>query len=484
MAFQQTPATILCCLCGVPMQPNPSNTCINCIRSQIDITEGIPRQLSVFYCKGCGRYLNPPATWVFAELESKEMMTFCIKKVKGLGKVRLVDASFVWTEPHSRRIKVKLTIQKEVMGGMILQQSFIVEYIVQNKQCPDCARSYTENTWQSKVQLRQRVEHKKTFLYVEQLIIKFEMQAMCIAIKEQSDGLDFLFNQKSHAVKFVDFISSVVPVKVKGSEKLISHDPNSNIYHFNHTFFVEIVPLCRYDLVCLPKKVAQSIGSIYPLVFIDRVTSVVHCMDPNSLQAGTITAQTFWNHPFRPLASAHAMVKFVVLDIAPCGPVAGKYVLSDICVARECDLGLNDRQYLARTHLGMFVSPGDLVWGYDLSILNLDGDARIVGSLGGGAQVPDVLIVKKGYDDEIRNRKWKIKNLNKVERANVKNHDLQKAERDYEEFLRDIEEDADFRKDMALYDISDNQPILNTGDTNGNAPFLDELVDEVCDMEC
>ena len=28
--------------------------------------------------------------------------------------VRLIDAGFVWTEPHSQRIKVKLTIQKEV----------------------------------------------------------------------------------------------------------------------------------------------------------------------------------------------------------------------------------------------------------------------------------------------------------------------------------------------------------------------------------
>jgi len=28
--------------------------------------------------------------------------------------VRLVDAAFVWTEEHSRRVKVKLTIQKEV----------------------------------------------------------------------------------------------------------------------------------------------------------------------------------------------------------------------------------------------------------------------------------------------------------------------------------------------------------------------------------
>ena len=34
--------------------------------------------------------------------------------------VRLIDAGFIWTEPHSKRIKVKLTIQKEV-GCNILE---------------------------------------------------------------------------------------------------------------------------------------------------------------------------------------------------------------------------------------------------------------------------------------------------------------------------------------------------------------------------
>ena len=41
--------------------------------------------------------------------------------------VKLVDAGFVWTEPHSRRLKVKLTIQKEVLNGAILQQTFVCE---------------------------------------------------------------------------------------------------------------------------------------------------------------------------------------------------------------------------------------------------------------------------------------------------------------------------------------------------------------------
>ena len=37
-------------------------------------------------------------------------------------KVRLVDAKFLWTEPHSKRIKVQLSVQAEVTAGTILQQ--------------------------------------------------------------------------------------------------------------------------------------------------------------------------------------------------------------------------------------------------------------------------------------------------------------------------------------------------------------------------
>lgn len=47
-------------------------------------------------------------------LESRELLAICLKKLKGLNKVHLVDAGFVWTEPHSKRVKVKLTVQKEV----------------------------------------------------------------------------------------------------------------------------------------------------------------------------------------------------------------------------------------------------------------------------------------------------------------------------------------------------------------------------------
>ena len=77
----------LCCLCGVAITPNPSNMCVNCIRSQVDITEGIQKQVTLLWCKECERYLQPPKHWVKAALESKELLTLCLKRLKGLQKV-------------------------------------------------------------------------------------------------------------------------------------------------------------------------------------------------------------------------------------------------------------------------------------------------------------------------------------------------------------------------------------------------------------
>ena len=101
-----TQATILCCTCGAPMVWNPASMCANCIRTRVDITEGIPKSVPMQCCRACGRFLNPPKHWVACQPESKELLSICLKRIKGLNKVKLVDASFIWTEPHSRRLKV------------------------------------------------------------------------------------------------------------------------------------------------------------------------------------------------------------------------------------------------------------------------------------------------------------------------------------------------------------------------------------------
>ena len=64
------------------------------------------------------------------------------------------------------------------------------------------------------VQVRQKVAHKRTFLYLEQLILKHGAQKDTISVKEVKDGLDFFYAQRSHAIKMVEFLSSVVSVRL------------------------------------------------------------------------------------------------------------------------------------------------------------------------------------------------------------------------------------------------------------------------------
>lgn len=47
----------LCCTCGVPIPPNPANMCVACLRTQVDISEGIPKQVTVHFCKQCERFV-------------------------------------------------------------------------------------------------------------------------------------------------------------------------------------------------------------------------------------------------------------------------------------------------------------------------------------------------------------------------------------------------------------------------------------------
>jgi nonsense-mediated mRNA decay protein 3 len=219
--------------------------CVNCIRNEVDITEGIPKQSTLHYCKNCERYLQPPNHWVLYALESKELLGLCLKKLKGLTKVRLIDASFIWTEPHSKRIKVKVTVQKEVFASTILQQTFEVEFVVSYQQCEDCAKIMAQNTWKASVQVRQKVNHKRTFLYLEQLILKHNAHRDTTNIKEAKDGIDFFYVSRGHAIKMCEFLASVVPVRIKTSEQLISLDTHSGSSSYKFTYSVEIIPICK-----------------------------------------------------------------------------------------------------------------------------------------------------------------------------------------------------------------------------------------------
>ena len=149
-----TVGRVLCPVCGVSMAPNPANMCVSCLRTQVDITEGLQKNVTILFCPECVSYLHPPRTWIKAELESKELLTFCVKRLKNMNKIRLIDAAFVWTEPHSKRVKVKLKIQKEIMNGAIMEQSYVVEYVVEDHLCESCSRvAANPDQWIASVQV-------------------------------------------------------------------------------------------------------------------------------------------------------------------------------------------------------------------------------------------------------------------------------------------------------------------------------------------
>ena len=47
----------LCCQCGSQIEPNPTNMCVACLRTQVDITEGIPKQGVLYFCRNCERFV-------------------------------------------------------------------------------------------------------------------------------------------------------------------------------------------------------------------------------------------------------------------------------------------------------------------------------------------------------------------------------------------------------------------------------------------
>ncbi|KAI5291676.1 hypothetical protein KEM54_001870 [Ascosphaera aggregata] len=448
--------------CGVPIDGTTAAgaLCEDCVKLTVDVSHGIPREAVLHTCRDCERWLQPPSQWIVATLESRELLAVCLKKLRGLHKVRIIDAGFLWTEPHSRRIKVKITVQAEVFQGTIMQQTFEVEYVVATQQCPECAKSYTANTWRASVQVRQKVPHKRTFLYLEQLILKHNAHKDTINIKEASNGLDFFFSQRNEAEKMVDFLSSVAPTRVKKSQQLISMDVHTSTKSYKITFSVELIPICKDDLVVLPIRLARQLGNISPLTLCYRVGTSISLLDPATLQTADVPAPIYWRSPFNNLADVQELVEFIVMDIEPIGQSSGSFFLAEATVSPASSFGEDDQIFYVRTHLGGILHAGDTVLGYHLSRSNYnDPNFEALENSQYASTIPDAVLVKKSYPRKrkSRNRNWKLKRMAREMEDEGPSSNNRRADRtghvedDFELFLRDVEEDAELRSTLALY---------------------------------
>jgi len=413
-------------------------------------------------------------------LESRELMALCLANISGMKatkgnnhRTRLIDAAWIWTEPHSMRLKVRLTIQKEVQKGTILQQSFTVVFVVRNQQCLECQAEYRQGSWKSLVQVRQRVSHKRTFLYLEQAILKHGAHRGSLSIETFQDGMDFYFPDKGKAARFISFLENAVPTKLKTSKKLIGTDDKSNISNYKYTNYVEICPLCKDDLLYLPARTARNHGNISRLVMVKAISNVIHLIDPLSGQMAQLSAETFWRDPLRPIITAarSRMRRFVVLGKEPVflrhnvsrrsASRKQRSRLASLTLAQEDDLGINDRQFEERSHVGYLMKAGDVCVGFDLTETQfVEEEAENMRSSG---KLPDVVVIRKLYGgvangdaDAAKKRKWKLKRLDakvaeSMKSARAAKKDTEAEDIDEEDFMREVEADREMRDQMYLY---------------------------------
>ncbi|KAG6876467.1 hypothetical protein C0992_012844, partial [Termitomyces sp. T32_za158] len=278
---------------------------------------------------------------------------------------------------------------------------------------------------------------------------------------------------------------TIVPYSTKSSEQIISSDTHSNTANFKFTYSVEIIPICKDDLVLIPPKQAKSLSNISPLTICSRVGNSIHLIDPSTLQYCDITSNIYWRTPFNSLATVTDLVEFTVLDIEPDHRRSkGKFVMADAQVAQagafRSSLGTADDDHMmdydaqssstnqiyhTRTHLGSILQPGDTVMGYHLTNANFNSSDFALLEPG---RIPDIILVKKAYPNRRKKSKaraWRLRSISKEvgeegETGNARGvvgrlggRDQKKVDEDYELFLRDIEEDPDLRAGVNLYKV-------------------------------
>jgi nonsense-mediated mRNA decay protein 3 len=349
---------------------------------------------------------------------------------------------------------------------------------------------------------------------LEQLILKHGVDQSCVNVKNIHEGVDFYFSNRAHANKFVDFLQSVVPIRHRSDKQLVSHDVHTSNYNYKYTFSVELAPICKDDLVCLPPKAATSHGGIGPVVLCTRVTNALTLIDPKTLQVATIEAPMYWRIPFRAMMSSKQLSEFIVLDIEPVDAKGchqqGKLHLAECVVARLADFGANDQTYTTYTHLGHILHPGDHALGYDVANANLV-DSNLDAAEQKGYQLMDVVLVRKSYEEKRQRRRakgvsraWKLKRLDmevdEEEDAKAggrrRNGEVSAAEQeaaDMERFLEELEEDADLRSRIAIYKDSQAAAAarnamehdMQGSDEDDDIPEipLEELLDDLAAMQ-
>lgn len=125
-------------------------------------------------------------------------------------------------------------------------------------------------------------------IYLIYTFYKFDFQAS--NVKPVPTGIDFFFAKQQDSRKLIEFVQTVLPVKYSYAQQLISQDIKNNTYDYKHVYCVDVCPITKDSLICLPKKLAQSMGNLSQFAVCLRVTNVLSLIDPATLQMVEVNA--------------------------------------------------------------------------------------------------------------------------------------------------------------------------------------------------
>lgn len=459
--------------------PNAANQCPACLAQNFDLKSMLQGNTTedpsiIHQCRQCRRYARTDVRYEYCEPESPQLLSICLKHIPILtkkghsshtyNKLHIMDSSWIWTEPNSMRLKIRVTVRTDI-DDVTVQQRVPVMFQIKWRMCNKCNREYTNRQWHALVQLRQKRESgapRKGLAALEMALssrANRDLRNTVLKIDAARHGLDFYFLSLPQAQHFAQFLSRLAPLKIKTSTKLVSADVKNNTANMKYTLSCDVIPLCRDDLVLVHKDSRSRLSGRIALV--TKVASVVHLTDAspkrspsNKIDTTEITAEAYYKSgggggsissndqgSYTILQTSERMVRFVVLDIELCsasnsnksadgeenkklykGPASGveKYALADIQLARESDLGANDEILSCVSHLGHLIQPGDVVLGYDLAstaaslnttahkaVTNKKGLDSVVGLeevLNSNVILQDVVLVKKIPAKEQRQR--------------------------------------------------------------------------------
>ncbi|UKJ88217.2 nonsense-mediated mRNA decay protein [Theileria orientalis] len=423
-----------CFLCGEFVAvPTSSRMCATCLTKSVDLSENVSTHCTILQCSTCARFYHD--RWLNCELESKELLSICLKKIKGIELLKIVEANFKWTEPHSKKLKIKLLAQKEVDNNCVVEQTLNIDFSIVSTQCSNCKQMYTPHTWKAMVQIRQKTKDKKHILLLEQIILKHNAHENVLNILSRRNGFDLHFPSRNDAQKFADFVTDKIVAQVKNSKKLVTQDVNNNKYNYKYTLHVSLIPICVDDLVFLSPKVSSVYGGVSPFLLCTNLTSTITLLDPFTLRRLDISSDKYWRHPFDSLFNKFNLYEFIVLNIERdySKKQESNYELVDV----EIMASNSSKVIYTKSHLGKILTVGGSYLGYDIRRINMNGLSEEETNI--KKKIPfDVILVRKAKKQSLKHN-WVLKRIFR-----------KKSHKDRDDLEDDIDEDEllDFKDEI------------------------------------